>query len=134
MNIDTEDPRILKYLEFSLFDVNLSKELISILNAYKPNFKPLESFFAYDFKDNREDFARHIFYNNPLNEKYKIRAALKKDRVRKPYSETEGLDECIKSNCRSMNTFRERVQTRSGDEGMTTFVRCHDCGTRWVLK
>jgi DNA-directed RNA polymerase subunit M/transcription elongation factor TFIIS len=34
--------------------------------------------------------------------------------------------------CKSKETYFYRQQTRSGDEGMTTFVICTKCGKRWT--
>jgi transcription elongation factor S-II len=33
--------------------------------------------------------------------------------------------------CRSKKCTYTQIQTRAADEGMTTFVSCLDCGTRW---
>lgn len=38
---------------------------------------------------------------------------------------------CKKPKCRSRNTYSIQSQTRGGDEGMTTFVICKDCGYRY---
>ena len=38
---------------------------------------------------------------------------------------------CKKQKCRSKNTYSIQSQTRGGDEGMTTFVICKDCGSRY---
>jgi len=43
--------------------------------------------------------------------------------------EHDGLFKCGK--CKSMKTTYTQVQTRSADEGMTTFVHCTNCGKRW---
>ena len=41
----------------------------------------------------------------------------------------EGLNKCGK--CRSMRTTYYQLQTRSADEPMTTFCRCHNCNNHW---
>ena len=41
----------------------------------------------------------------------------------------EGLNKCGK--CKSMRTTYYQLQTRSADEPMTTFCRCHECNNHW---
>jgi len=41
----------------------------------------------------------------------------------------EGLNKCGK--CKSMRTTYYQLQTRSADEPMTTFCRCHNCDNTW---
>lgn len=41
----------------------------------------------------------------------------------------EGIYQCNKCNCK--RTLREMSQDRSGDEGMTTYIICMGCFTRW---
>lgn len=43
----------------------------------------------------------------------------------------QGVFLCRKSECGSNKTKHWQSQTRSGDEGMTTFVYCTVCGTRY---
>ena len=41
----------------------------------------------------------------------------------------EGLNKCGK--CKSMRTTYYQMQTRSADEPMTTFCKCHSCNNNW---
>ncbi len=41
----------------------------------------------------------------------------------------EGALKCIR--CGSNKTYYYQLQTRSADEGMTTFYTCAECGKRW---
>lgn len=41
----------------------------------------------------------------------------------------EGAYKC--NRCLSMKTLSLSVQTRSGDEGMTNYIQCIECGLRW---
>ena len=41
----------------------------------------------------------------------------------------EGLNKCGK--CKSLRTTYYQLQTRSADEPMTTFCRCHNCNNNW---
>lgn len=43
----------------------------------------------------------------------------------------EGVNECYR--CGSKKTISQTVQTRSGDEGATTFVACINCKHRWKM-
>jgi DNA-directed RNA polymerase subunit M/transcription elongation factor TFIIS len=47
-----------------------------------------------------------------------------------PFEVVEGVSECHK--CHSKRTWSVQKQTRGGDEPMTTFSKCVDCGNRWV--
>ncbi len=47
----------------------------------------------------------------------------------KPFSINEGIIKC--KNCGSYKTFCSQMQTRSGDEQLTLFVRCTQCGKHW---
>lgn len=55
-------------------------------------------------------------------------AALLHPRPAAPITAT-GLFVCRK--CGSHNTTYYQLQTRRADEGMTSFISCVDCGTRW---
>jgi DNA-directed RNA polymerase subunit M/transcription elongation factor TFIIS len=43
----------------------------------------------------------------------------------------EGVEKCFR--CNSNRTFSYELQTRSGDEGITTFLRCAQCNNKWRL-
>jgi DNA-directed RNA polymerase subunit M/transcription elongation factor TFIIS len=45
-------------------------------------------------------------------------------------SDTQGIIACI---CGSFNTVLDAKQTRSGDESMTVFVTCKDCGRKFKM-
>jgi transcription elongation factor S-II len=42
---------------------------------------------------------------------------------------TDGFFKCRK--CKSMKTTFQQMQTRGGDEPMTNFIICHECGHEW---
>lgn len=44
--------------------------------------------------------------------------------------ESSGIIACI---CGSFKTTTDAKQTRSGDESMTVFVSCLDCGRKWKM-
>lgn len=46
-----------------------------------------------------------------------------------PFEIEEGVLECGK--CGSRRTFSFQKQTRSADEGATTFAQCIQCGNKW---
>ena len=43
----------------------------------------------------------------------------------------DGMLQCRK--CGSKKTTYYQMQTRSADEGITTFARCHECNNRWKM-
>jgi len=55
--------------------------------------------------------------------------------VEKPKLQKGGFP-CNKMECKgrkNKNTIWYQLQTRSGDEGMTTFITCLDCGNRYTI-
>lgn len=51
--------------------------------------------------------------------------------IENPIQIEEGIYQCNK--CKSKKTFSYQLQTRSADEGMTTFVECANCKTKWRI-
>lgn len=47
-----------------------------------------------------------------------------------PFEVLESVLQCLK--CNSFKTISYQKQTRSADEGMTTFVHCVKCGNKWI--
>lgn len=47
-----------------------------------------------------------------------------------PIEIVEGVEKCNK--CKSTRVFSYSIQTRSADEGMTTFCSCMACGAKWT--
>lgn len=52
------------------------------------------------------------------------------DFILMPFEIVEGVVKCSK--CQSKKTFSVQRQTRGGDEPMTTFSTCVECGNNWV--
>lgn len=50
-----------------------------------------------------------------------------------PIEATEGIHKCFK--CGSTKAISYQLQTRSGDEGTTTFIQCANkvCGSKWKM-
>jgi len=51
------------------------------------------------------------------------------DYLVKPFEVVEGVVQCGK--CHSRKTWSVQKQTRGGDEPMTTFSKCVECGNQW---
>lgn len=47
-----------------------------------------------------------------------------------PYEFVDGVDQCKR--CKNWQVFKFQLQTRSADEGMTTFAKCATCKHSWV--
>ena len=54
---------------------------------------------------------------------------LKHSSVAKPIVQGNGMFTC--GRCKSKKTTYYQLQTRSADEGLTTFVQCQNCNNRW---
>ena len=93
--------------------------------------------FNYEKKKNGEDYIdpQKILWE-PLGEEWEscLYDKEKKD-IEKLYSEAgkptvkEGAIRCKR--CGKNKCFYYQIQTRSADEGMTTFYTCTECGNRW---
>ena len=51
--------------------------------------------------------------------------------ISNPIEVEEGVVDCGK--CKSKKTYSYQLQTRSGDEGITSFVQCISCGNKWRM-
>ena len=51
--------------------------------------------------------------------------------IENPIQIEEGIYKCNKCGC--SKTFSYQLQTRSADEGMTTFIECSQCKNKWRM-
>lgn len=76
-----------------------------------------------------KDVDSLTFWTQPLFEEYRKKQhdlfsqSINKIQIK------EGHYTCFKCHKRNCSFFM--AQTRSGDEGMTTFITCHSCGAKW---
>ena len=68
-------------------------------------------------------------YNYPSYKALNNKRDIDIDRIVNPPNVQEGVYECSK--CKSKKTYLFQLQTRSGDEGFTTYVTCVNCGNKW---
>ena len=69
-----------------------------------------------------------VGWNNPVFDDILRNQQEQDDFLVNPFEIEEGVQECNK--CGSKRTFSYQKQTRSSDEGMTTFIQCV-CGNKW---
>jgi DNA-directed RNA polymerase subunit M/transcription elongation factor TFIIS len=128
-----------KYLKYNnaviinryLTDHNETKEdydenLYEIVELVKAEKKPTGSFL--------KSILNGLFRNNLLwsHRNFDTIRTLEEEEdefTTTPFSLEEGVLECYK--CGSKKTFSYQRQTRSADEGATTFAECAMCGTKW---
>jgi DNA-directed RNA polymerase subunit M/transcription elongation factor TFIIS len=68
-------------------------------------------------------------WNNVVYDSFREKIEEEDQFITHPFEIEEGVIECFK--CNSKRTVSYQRQTRSADEGATTFAQCVDCKTRW---
>lgn len=77
-----------------------------------------------------KDISRNrVLWSNTTYEPYLIKKQEEDQFNSQPFEIEEGVMECGK--CGSKRTISFQKQTRSADEGATTFAQCVDCGNKW---
>jgi DNA-directed RNA polymerase subunit M/transcription elongation factor TFIIS len=79
-------------------------------------------------KSKRWAIAEEAVHESPLLGENRSRIAIKILEMEQEPTVEEGSVVCKNQRCRSRKIMRQFVQTRSGDEGMTVFYSCVDCG------
>lgn len=74
-------------------------------------------------------FNRRTAWNHPIYETFAMKQEEEDHFMTAPFEIEEGVLECRK--CGSKKTFSFQRQTRSADEGSTTFAQCASCGQKW---
>lgn len=70
-----------------------------------------------------------IGWNSSIYDSIRSKIEEYDDYLVKPFEVVEGVVQCGK--CQSKKTWSVQKQTRGGDEPMTTFSRCVECGHQW---
>lgn len=70
-----------------------------------------------------------VLWNHPEYDQLKIEMEEQDRFAENPIEIVEGIEDCKK--CGSNKVSSYSVQTRSADEGMTTFCTCLSCNARW---
>ena len=78
-----------------------------------------------DIKDNISGFDTHPYEAFRQKQKDECSFTAQGPKVE------EGEFPCINPKCKSMRCYWYQLQTRSGDEGMTVFITCIKCKTRY---
>jgi transcription elongation factor S-II len=132
-NSDTR--KILKKWDNAIFKkiyINKSRSLYINLNkhSYVKNNSLIKKIFNPQFDLNNIAFMAYqqLFpehWKKLLDEKYKRDAVIYEDK-------TEAMTDMFKcGRCKQNKCTYYELQTRSADEGMTTFITCVNCGNRW---
>lgn len=74
-------------------------------------------------------YTKRILKNDPLYDTYRDIQNEEDHFLLHPFTIEEGVLEC--SRCGSKRTISYQKQTRSADEGSTTFAKCVDCKKQW---
>lgn len=75
------------------------------------------------------DFLKHSPLYQEIDEELRMEDAYLTSRGSERV--TEGIHQCGRAGCGCRRVRVTEMQTRSADEGMTSFMRCMACGNRW---
>lgn len=75
-----------------------------------------------------ELFNERVEWNHAVYADYRHKIEEEDNFALNPFEIEEGVLEC---KCGSKRTISYQRQTRSADEGSTTFAQCVECGTKW---
>ena len=121
---------IVKKWDNELFVIIYTERLRTIMFNLKKNDALLEQIKNKEIKPHKLAFMTHQEMNpdkwTPLIEDKKIR-----DKNMYNPQIDANTDNFTCGKCKSKRCSYYQLQTRSGDEPMTTFVTCIDCGSRW---
>jgi DNA-directed RNA polymerase subunit M/transcription elongation factor TFIIS len=73
-------------------------------------------------------YEQKISWKHPRYDHYKQQIEEEDQFMTTPFEIEEGVLEC---KCGSKKTISFQRQTRSADEGSTTFAQCVECGSKW---
>lgn len=104
------------------FKRSYSFELYSVMSNVK-NKKTLNDIKDYYLEDVNH-FERGTFEKEAIEDNKKLKLIT---HVSEPVA---GIHKC---RCGCDKVYSYELQTRSGDEGMTVFLQCYDCGRKWKL-
>ena len=109
-----------------------SSKLQTLLNNLEPDSQ-IKNTYLYNAVINKEIDLNTIAYLSPENlfpDKWKKikELIINKEKINNSVSYTEEF-ECFKCGCNKTTFFQ--LQTRSGDEPMTTFIECSKCKNKW---
>jgi len=107
------------------FGTNKAVEQISLLNA-----NVAQMFLMYDTIHDAYDDLHFLLHNKaapPNTFKERLDNELKKHKS--TLEVVDGVEQCKK--CMSKKLYTCQMQTRSGDESMTTFYVCSKCAAKW---
>ena len=137
---------------------DIGKQALSFVVSKKKNVDMIEKY-IYNATENKDDYIELIYesiasltensprastesikslitnifndrfeWDNPIYTQYRDKVAEEDQFLMNPFEIEEGVLEC---KCGSKRTISFQRQTRSADEGSTTFAQCVECGTRW---
>jgi DNA-directed RNA polymerase subunit M/transcription elongation factor TFIIS len=101
-------------------------ENISVLNA-----NVAQMFLMYDSVSDAYDDLHFLLHNraNPPSNAFKERLENELKKHKTTLDLVDGVEQCKK--CLSKKLYTCQMQTRSGDESMTTFYVCSKCASKW---
>jgi DNA-directed RNA polymerase subunit M/transcription elongation factor TFIIS len=104
------------------FRERYSSEIYKLMSSIKSN-KDID-IIKKEYDDSLSYFDRMIYEKERIYDNKKLRLIT---HVNEPVS---GIHKC-KCGCEKVYSYE--LQTRSGDEGMTVFLQCSDCGKKWKM-
>lgn len=129
-NVDTLERYIFKYTTDEEEYVNVLYEIATEITSESSKTTRLNSTLKTTLQQILSRiFERKTLWNHPSFEDVRKLIEEEDEFTTRPFEVEEGILQCYK--CQSKKTFSYQKQTRSADEGATTFAQCVECGNRW---
>jgi DNA-directed RNA polymerase subunit M/transcription elongation factor TFIIS len=128
--------KISKEIEKEIFQLSERTKILYQEIAYEKlgEFISSESITTDSYKKLLDDLkSSRLGYDSSYYQEYKVKQLQENNLMINPPTIVKSIYKCKNSKCLSDKTYSWQAQTRSADEGMTTFVSCSICGQKYKV-